>query len=143
MNSGTLFVDTWGWMAMGHRSEPRHAEVKRLYQDLHSNHIPVYTSDYVLDELITLLFRREIFEEAARFVEAILASAALGRVRVERVTSDRFLAAWALRKRFQDKPAISFTDLVSMVIMDERGIRQVLTQDEHFIQVGMGFSIIP
>ena len=102
MNSGTLFIDTWGWMAMGHRSEPRHAEVKRLYQDLHSNHIPVYTSDYVLDELITLLFRREIFEEAARFVEAILASAALGRVRVERVTSGRFLAAWALRKRFQD-----------------------------------------
>ena len=106
MNSGTLFIDTWGWMAMGHRREPRHAEVKRLYQDFHSNRIPVYTSDYVLDEVITLLFRREIFEEAIRFVEAILASAALGQVRIERVTSDRFLAAWALRKRFQDKPAI-------------------------------------
>jgi hypothetical protein len=30
-----------------------------------------------------------------------------------------------------------------MVIMDERGIAQVLTEDDHFIQVGMGFSQVP
>ncbi len=35
----------------------------------------IYTSDYVLDELITLLFRREVFEEATRFVQGILAAA--------------------------------------------------------------------
>ena len=28
-----VFVDTWGWMALGHRREPRHAEVARLYQE--------------------------------------------------------------------------------------------------------------
>ncbi|HED03407.1 MAG TPA: PIN domain-containing protein [Candidatus Fraserbacteria bacterium] len=64
-------------------------------------------------------------------------------MRVERVTADRFSAAWELRKRFQDKPLISFTDLLSMVLMKEQGIRQVLTEDEHFIQVGMGFSRVP
>ena len=30
-----------------------------------------------------------------------------------------------------------------MVIMEERGISQVLTEDAHFIQVGMGFIKIP
>jgi len=143
MDREAVFVDTWGWMALGHRREPRHAEVKHIYQELRSNQIPTYTSDYVLDELITLLFRHEVFEEAMRFVEGILGAAVLGQLRIERVTPDRFSAAWELRKRFQDKPTISFTDLTSMAIMDERGIQQVLTEDEHFIQVGMGFSRVP
>jgi len=143
MDREAIFVYTWGWMALGYRQEPSHTEVKRIYQDLRSNGTPIYTSDYVLDELITLLFRRENFDEAVRFLEGILAAAVLGQVRVERVTSDRFFAAWELRKRFQDKPTISFTDLTSMAIMDERGIHRVLTEDEHFIQVGMGFSRVP
>ena len=138
-----VFIDTWGWMALGHRVEPRHTEVKRIYQELRSKQILIYTSDYVLDELITLLFRRENFEEAVRFVEGVFAASALGQVRVERVTPDRFVAAWDLRKRFQDKPGISFTDLTSILIMDERNIDQVLTEDEHFAQVGMGFSRLP
>lgn len=143
MNREAIFVDTWGWMAIGHGREPRHAEVKHVYQELRSNETLIHTSDYVLDEVITLLFRRETFEEAVRFIEGILAAAALGQVRVERMTPDRFFAAWELRKRFQDKPSISFTDLTSMAIMEERGIHQVLTADEHFIQVGMGFSTVP
>jgi predicted nucleic acid-binding protein len=42
--------------------------------------------------------------------------------------------------KFQDKPRISFTDLTSMVVMTEMGITSILTQDEHFTQVGMGFQ---
>ena len=143
MNREAIFVDTWGWMALGHHREPRHAEVRRIYQDLRSNRIPIYTSDYILDELTTLLFRREVFDEAVRFIESILGAAALGQLRIERITPDRFSAAWELRKRFQDKPTLSFTDLTSMVIMGERHIRRVLTEDEHFVQVGMGFSTVP
>ena len=143
MNREDIFVDTWGWMALGYRREPRHTHVKRLFQELRSNETPICTSDYVLDETITLLFRRENFEEATRFVNGILAAAALGQVRIERVTPDRFSAGWELRKRFQDKPNISFTDLTSMAIMDERSINQVVTEDEHFLQVGMGFSKMP
>lgn len=143
MRSEAIFVDTWGWMALGHRQDPRHPEVKRLYQELRHQRGSLYTSDYVLDETITLVFRREVRAEAVRFVEGLFAAGTLGHLRVERVTSDRFSAAWQLRKRFQDKPGISFTDLTSMVIMQERGISQVLTEDEHFVQVGMGFSRVP
>ncbi len=118
MSPDPVFVDTWGWMALGHRRDPGHSEIRRFYQELREQRVPVYTSDYV-------------------------PSAALGHMVVERVTSDRFAAAWELRKQFQDKPLISFTDLTSMVIMRERGIPLVLTEDEHFIQVGMGFSKVP
>lgn len=141
--SEAIFVDTWGWMALGHRRDPRHREVRHIYQELRRQRLPICTSDYVLDEVITLLFRREVFGEAVRFVEGLFAAAALGHLRVERVTADRFSAAWELRKRFQDKPLISFTDLLSMALMQERDIQRVLTEDEHFIQVGMGFSKLP
>jgi uncharacterized protein len=139
----SVFVDTWGWMALGHAEEPRHSEVKRTYKRMRSDHILIYTSDYVLDELVTLLFRREVFDEALRFVEGILAAAALGQVRIERITSDRFSEAWRLRKQFQDKPRISFTDLTSMAMMQELDIHHVLTADDHFLQVGMGFIRVP
>lgn len=140
MSLDPVFVDSWGWMALGHRRDPRHTVVKRFYQELRDQRVAIYTSDYVLDEVITLLFRREPFSEAVKFAEGLFAAATLGHLIVERITSDRFVAAWELRKRFQDKLDISFTDLTSMVIMQERGLSRVLTEDEHFFQVGMSFS---
>ena len=138
-----VFIDTWGWLALGHRRDARHQEIKALYKELRSGGAHIYTTDYVLDEVITLVFRREAFEEAVRFMEGIFRSAEEGWLTVERITSDRFASAWNLRKRFQDKPNISFTDLTSMVVMERRGIKQALTKDEHFVQVGMGFRKIP
>lgn len=38
---------------------------------------------------------------------------------------------------------IAFTDLTSMVVMHERNIVQILTQDAHFAQVGFGFERVP
>jgi len=103
----------------------------------------VYTSDYVLDELITLLFRREAFEEAVRFVEGLFHASEQRLLTIERITSARFSSAWGLRKKLQDKPQISFTDLISMAVMEDLGIERVLTDDEHFGHVGMGFRKCP
>jgi len=141
--SEPVFIDTWGWLALGHRRDPRHQEVKAFYGALQEEGALCYTTDYVLDELITLLFRREVFEEAVHFVEGTFQAVEEGRLIVERITSERFSSAWRLRKRLQDKPKISFTDLTSMVIMKEKGIKRVLTEDEHFLQVGMGFQKAP
>ena len=103
----------------------------------------VHTSDYVLNELITLLFRRESHAEAMRFVDGIVADQVAGRVLIHRVSAERFFAALGLRRRFQDKPLISFTDFTSMAIMAELGMEEVLTEDEHFLHVGVGFQKIP
>jgi predicted nucleic acid-binding protein len=60
-----------------------------------------------------------------------------------RITAERFEKAKDLRIKFRDKPGISFTDLTSMVVMVEMGITNILTQDDHFSQVGLGFQKIP
>jgi len=138
-----VLIDTWGWLVLGHRRDPRHQEVKAFYQHLQEEGARLYTTDYVLDEVTTLLFRRESFEEAVSFMEGIFQASQEGRLTIERVTSERFTAAWELRKRFQDKPKISFTDLTSMAIMQDRNIKKVLTDDDHFTYVGMDLQKVP
>jgi predicted nucleic acid-binding protein len=103
----------------------------------------VVTSDYVLDELITRLFRRRPFPGAAEFVEGILLSVARGHYILAPVNELRFARALHLRRKFSDKPRISFTDLTSMAIMQELRVLDVLTADENFLQAGMGFRIHP
>ena len=139
----SIFVDTWGWLAFGHRRDAHHAAIKDLMAACVSNRAPIHTSNYVLDELITLLFRRETYEESVRFLEVLFADAKRGALQIQRVTAARFQAALDLRKRFRDKPDISFTDLTSMAIIRELEIKAVLTEDKHFRQVGMGFEILP
>lgn len=143
MAHNSIFIDTWGWVALGNRSDKHHEDVKETYKDFHNRRMKVYTSDYVLDELMTLLFRREKFSQAVRFTESVFSSAKLGQVIIERITTERFGDAWKLRKKYQDKPGISFTDLTSMVVMREKGIIDVLTDDDHFLQVGLGFTKLP
>jgi predicted nucleic acid-binding protein len=138
-----VLIDTWGWLAIGHRRDPRHQEIKELYQYLREEDARLYTTDYVLDEVVTLLFRREPFAEAVGFMLGIFQASQEGRLIIERVTSERFTAAWELRKRFQDKPKISFTDLTSIVIMRDRNIKKVLTDDDHFTHVGMDLQKVP
>jgi predicted nucleic acid-binding protein len=78
--AGPIFVDTWGWLALGHRWDAHHAEVKNIFESVHSRPQGIQTSDYVLDELISLLFRREKHAEAMRFVDGIVAEQVAGRV---------------------------------------------------------------
>ena len=143
MRRNDIFIDTWGWLTLADSDEPRHREIASFYQKAAAQRLPVYTSDYVLSELITLLFRRISFARASSFMQGLLDSAALRQINIETVTSNRFATTWEMRKRFQDKPRISFTDFTSMVIMDELGIQQVLTEDEHFMHVGKGFIRVP
>jgi predicted nucleic acid-binding protein len=138
-----IFVDTLGWLAYGHRRDAHHAQVKELLAARVSNRTAIHTSDYVLDELITLLFRRETYEESVRFLDGLFADATRGTLQIQRVTAERFHAALELRKRFRDKPDISFTDLTSMAIMRELQITVVVTEGGHFRQVGMGFEKLP
>ena len=71
-----LFVDTWGWLSIEDRKDARHAESLNHYQQRIASRGRVFTSDYVLDETFTLLFRRRAFGEAWRFLEAIHGSIA-------------------------------------------------------------------
>jgi uncharacterized protein len=138
-----FFVDTWGWVALGHKRDSYHKEIVRFYREAQNRKDEIVSSDYVLDELITLLFRRENSTEALDFIDGILSSAVLGYIKIEKISSEHFDRAWELKRRFKETPSISFTDLTSMVLMNEMGIKKILTGDQHFFQTGMGFQKVP
>lgn len=138
-----LFIDTWGWIVLGNKREPRHIELTNYYSSWKDQEVTSYTTDYILDETFTLLFRRVPFKEAKHSLDIIDLAIKKGYLRLERITAERFEKAKGLRMKFRDKPRISFTDLTTMVAMTELQITDILTEDDHFTQVGMGFQKRP
>ena len=138
-----LFVDTWGWLSLRDQREVHHEEVSAYFDDHLAESGPVVTTDYVLDETITLLFKRLPVENAMRGHDSIAEAAETGFLTIEWITPERFERAMDLRRRYDDKPGISFTDLTSMAVMQETKVRDVLTADAHVEHVGLAFQCRP
>jgi len=138
-----VFVDTWAWLALSNRKDAHHELAKKEYKEIKAAGYRMATSDYVLGEVITALFRNVVFGSAVQFVESLFAAIKGNQIKLERITEARFKAAWSLSKKYQDKPNISFTDLTSFVLMQELWINKVFTGDAHFEEINLGFEIIP
>ena len=96
-----------------------------------------------MNETFTLVFRRLPIQQALFAVERTEEAVKSGYLILEWIDETRFEKAKRLRRKFSDKPSISFTDLTTMVVMSELGISDVLTEDDHFVQVGLGFRKVP
>lgn len=132
-----LFVDTAGWMAMADRKDPLHQEFRR-FRDAHLKKGGLLvTSDYVMDETLTLIRVRIGLDASRRFYEQAVGSA---RLRWERLDVSRCQAALEWFFGWTDK-TFSFTDCTSFVILRELGLKKVLTCDGHFRSAG--FEIVP
>jgi uncharacterized protein len=134
-----LFVDTWGWVAVADRRESGHGAATEIFQQARRSGGAV-TTNFILNETFTLLFKRRPFEDAWNFATNVVRSPF---IEVVEVTKARFSETLELRKRFADKPAISFTDLSTVAIMTELGISDILTADRHFTHIGPGLRILP
>jgi predicted nucleic acid-binding protein len=130
-----IFVDTGPWFAAAVPNDPRHRAI-RDWMD--ANRLPLVTTDYVIDELLTLLRARRESERALLVGEALLSGAA---ARLEWVTPDDIRAAWTVYRDFGDKEW-SFTDCVSRVVMSRLGVATALTFDHHFRQFGT-ITVVP
>ncbi len=129
-----LFIDTWGWLSLRDRGEMRHEEAKNFYYSFRRQSGKVFTTDYVLDETFTLIFKRLPLLQAHESLVMLDEAIKEGYLWLEWITPERFEQAKRLRIKFQDKPRISFTDLTSIVVMNELGITDILTEDAHFTQ---------
>jgi uncharacterized protein len=138
-----LFIDTWGWVVLYNKREPRHSHVKTYYRQFRNSGGLVFTTDYVLDETFTLLFRRLPFDQAKEAVDILDDAIKQGYLKMEWVSHQRFEKAKDYRLKYQDKPGISFTDLTTITVMKELGLTSIITDDDHFLYVGMGFEKIP
>jgi predicted nucleic acid-binding protein len=138
--SGKLFIDTWGWIVLFNKRESRHKEVDAFYRKFRLEGGRIFTSDYVLDETFTLLFKRVPEKAASEALQHIHDAYKEGYIECIRILPPMFEKTVQLRLKLSDKPNISFTDLTSMLVMKEQGISTILSDDTHFLHVGMGFQ---
>lgn len=135
-----VFFDTWGWASIAHRNDTHHDKVAPFYSSFLLNKgIPV-TTDYVLAETITLLRSKTNPEAVTFFIDTILNAVEKDKIALEQVDMKRWEKAWQLSKKYSDKPNISFFDFTSFVVMKECNIKNVLTANKHFEEVGLGFK---
>jgi predicted nucleic acid-binding protein len=138
-----IVVDTWAWIALAHKRDPYHSTAAKAHQALTRQRRRYVTTDYVRAETISPLFSALNFSRAEQFMLKLFQAIRTGRYQLERITPDRFDRAWDMRRKYHDKPAISFVDFTSMVVMQDLGITDVFTGDDHFRQVNLGFTLVP
>jgi len=132
-----LFVDTAGWMACADAADPEHDQARAARDSALEHGMTLVTTDYVADETLTLIRKRLGLRAAEKWWQQIEASS---RLRWEWIDLPRAERARSLFFHHRDKD-FSFTDCTSFVVMRELKIRQALTTDVHFRQ--MGFQILP
>jgi len=132
-----VFVDTGGWMACADRSDPAHLACTAARDTTLEAGRILITTDFVVDETLTLIRFRLGLAAADAWWQQIDGSA---RLRWERVEDDRFERARNLFFQYRDKD-LSFTDCASFAIMRELRLTTVITTDRHFSQVG--FDVLP
>jgi uncharacterized protein len=129
------FVDTGGWFATFVPADRRHFEANRWFQ---ANTSPLLTTDFIVDETLTLLRARG---ERTRAIEAADAFFAGELATIHYLTPDEIRAAWAVFRNYDDKEW-SFTDCTSKIVMETLGITTAFAFDHHFRQFG-AFAIVP
>lgn len=132
-----LFVDTAGWMAMADQNDKHHHQSRESRDEWLSQGGILITSNYVLDETLTLIRMRLGLESAKKWWKVISRSP---RCRVEWVGPGEAQRALDWFFKWSDH-SFSFTDCTSFILMKNLDITHVLTLDKHFSTAG--FNCLP
>ncbi|HEV3418493.1 MAG TPA: PIN domain-containing protein [Pirellulales bacterium] len=124
-----IFIDSSAWFARYTPRDRNHAAAEQFHAETREKLI---TSDYIIDEVLTLLKIRGNVERATRVGKALFGGEL---AQIEWVCKADVEQAWAIFDKYRDKDW-SFTDCVSLVIMKRLGIAKAFAFDEHFRQFG-------
>src|SRR5216684_5405367 len=132
-----LFVDTAGWVACADGADPAHRRCWETRDSTHAVGQTLVTTDYIVDETLTVVRLRLGLSAAERWWQQVDRSP---RLRWERIDTDRFEKARQLFFQYRDND-FSFTDCTSFVVMRQIRLTHALTTDGHFRHAG--FKMLP
>ena len=127
-----LFADTFYWVALLNSRDQWHQRVVQVTEGLGEHHL--YTTDAVFTEYLAFYSARGSYfrQEAVHTVRRLLS---VPHVTVIPQTREVFLTALDLYEFRQDKQ-YSLADCISMDAMRQEGLKDVLSNDHHFLQKG-------
>lgn len=127
-----IFLDSSALVAMADRRDPDHRSVADFIQAI-KDQVSLITTDYVLDETVTVVKKRYDYELAVHLGRKLRASEFC---RYHILSPEDETATWAIFEKYQDK-AWSYTDCSCLAIMQRLDIAEVLSLDTHFRQMGV------
>jgi hypothetical protein len=133
-----IFIDTGAWVALELPRESKHGAAAACLERIRGGvHGAAVTSDFVLDETLTLLRMKAGLAAAESVAKRAMESES---VRVAYVGPETFRQAWEMMRSRRDKKW-SLTDCTSFLLMRELGITVAFTLDGNFEEAG--FERIP
>lgn len=138
-SADTYFLDTSFLIAHRNLKDENHAQAVACFEELQqsSPHLKLVLTDYIFEELATLLVVRLNKAKAVEICHAVHNDPI---IRLFAVGRSLFNEAWELFQKTIDKDW-SFTDCTSFVTMQHLGLERGLSFDHHFKQ--SGFLILP
>jgi len=127
-----LFVDTSAWLALDDENDQYHEKAVAKSSEIKRLRIELITSEYIIDESITLIRYRVSHKAAIIFGDSLLSSRI---VKILNVTNEDRLKAWEMFKKYEDKD-LSFTDCTSFILMRNLRLQKAFAFDDHFKQIG-------
>ncbi|MEK7833944.1 MAG: PIN domain-containing protein [Acidobacteriota bacterium] len=124
-----VFVDTGAWFAAVTPTDPNHTVTTAW---MNANDALLLTTDYVVDETLTLLRARGENKRALAIGEQFFNS---DLATIYRLTDEDLFAAWEIFRDYDDK-GWSFTDCASKVVMEKFRVDVAIAFDHHFRQFG-------
>ena len=123
------FADTGGWFALFVPEDINHVTALAWFARQRQ---PLLTTDYVVDETLTLLRSRGQADVALNLGEQFFNGSL---ATIYYLTEDDIRASWQVFTRYADKEW-SFTDCTSKFIMEKLDITEAFAFDQHFRQFG-------
>ena len=133
-----IFVDTSAWYAVEVEDDVNHEAACKFLAEIASGKYGVsVTTDYVLDETLTLLRSRRGLASASRFIDKIRKSKS---IRVFWIDESLFEKALDVFRK-SDHKSWSFTDCTSFALMRDLSVSEAFTFDNHF--TAAAFQALP
>jgi hypothetical protein len=126
-----VFIDTGAFLALANKPDSLHELTATVYQEALEQNATIITSNYIVDETITLIRARVGHRAAVAFIKSLDVSG----IKVLRITEGDEHSAREIFIKYKDKE-FSFTDCTCFALIDKHSIDAILSLDAHFGQYG-------
>lgn len=130
-------MDTGAFLGRYLDNDQHHLQAESIWRRIEYEKEGFCTSNFIVDELVTLLGRRSDHKFAVRKVRSIYESELIDILRPDEAEEHNALVFF---EKYHDQD-VSFTDCVSFAIMKRRHIHRAFSFDRHFDLPG--FARIP
>ncbi|OGK10304.1 hypothetical protein A2767_02945 [Candidatus Roizmanbacteria bacterium RIFCSPHIGHO2_01_FULL_35_10] len=126
-----VFIDTSAYFALFSKDDSNNDRVTKKLQFYKEIESKLFTSEFVLDELFTLLLKRYAKYIVKQAMEYFYEAETLGQIKIINIDRHLFRKTYDFFLKFSEHK-ISFTDAVSYVLCKDFKMDEIFTLDSDF-----------